>query len=130
MQRHWGLIVEETTGMGDRKAYAAKVLEHVTGTHEQAMARLEEHARSYSPEHPMNAVSTRLYRTGEGFLLVKEGSMRSYGCRFAVAEVLYDSVEEARRIAAAREAERQAEAERKAAEKAARRAGRRSRWGL
>ncbi|MFI2436385.1 hypothetical protein [Streptomyces sp. NPDC018693] len=130
MYQLWGLIVEETTGMGERKAYAAKVLEHVTGTREQAMARLEECARSYVPEHPMNPISTRLYRTAEGLLLVKEGSMRTYGCRFSVAEVLYDSVAEEQRIAAAREAQRQADAQRKAAEKAAKRDRRRSRWGV
>lgn len=130
MERRWGLIVEETTGTGERKTYSAKVLEHVTGTREQAMARLEECARSYGTEHPMNSISTRLYRTAEGFLLVKEGSMRGYGCRFSLAEVLYDSVAEEQRIAAAREERRQAEAQRKAAEKAAKRARRRSRWGL
>ncbi|WP_175411533.1 hypothetical protein [Streptomyces sp. TRM64462] len=127
--RRWGLIVEETDGMGERKAYSASVLEHVTGTREQALARLEERARRYVPQHPMSPNVTRLYRTSEGFLQVNEGSMRSYGCRFSVAELLYDSVEEARAAAAAREAERQAEAQRKAAEKAAKRAARKPWFG-
>ncbi|MER5177250.1 hypothetical protein ABT009_02540 [Streptomyces sp. NPDC002896] len=124
----WGLIVEETVGMGDSKAYSARVLEHFTGTREAALARLEACARSYTAQHPMNPVSTRLYRTSEGFLLVNEGSMRGYGCRFSVAELLYDSVEEQQAAAAAREAERQQRATQKAADKAAKRAQRGSRW--
>ncbi|MGW0822406.1 hypothetical protein [Streptomyces sp. NPDC002845] len=128
-EKRWGLIVEETDGTGERKAYSATVLEHLTGTREQAVARLEKRARSYGPQHPLNPISTRLYRTAEGFLLVNEGSMRSYGCRFTVAELLYDSEEELKRAEAAREAQRRAEAERKAAEKAAKRAARRARWG-
>ncbi|MGW1025298.1 hypothetical protein ACWD4J_16605 [Streptomyces sp. NPDC002577] len=124
----WGLIVEETVGMGDSKTYSAEVLEHFTGTREEALSRLEARARSYAARHPANPVSTRLYRTSEGFLLVNEGSMRGYGCRFSVAELLYDSVEERQAAAAAREAERQQRAAQKAADKAAKRAQRRFPW--
>ncbi|MCH0540935.1 hypothetical protein I3F58_15425 [Streptomyces sp. MUM 203J] len=123
----WGLIVEEADGSGERKVCSANVLEHVIGTREEAFARLEKIARHYTPQHPMSPNSTRLYRTAEGFLQVNEGSMRSYGCRFSVAELLYSSVEEQHAATAAREAERQAKAERKAAEKAAGRSARR-RW--
>jgi hypothetical protein len=124
----WGLIVEETEGMGERRTCSATVLEHVRGTRDEALARLEEVARSYTPQHPVSPAEKRLYRTAEGFLLVSQGSMRSYGCRFSVAELVYDSVAEKEAAAAAREEERRRRAEEKAAEKAAKRAQRGSRW--
>ena len=95
MSTTWGLIVQETDGGGNHKAYASTVLEHVTGTREEALARLEELARSYQPQHPMKPLSTRLYRAGDDFLLVCEGTMRSYGCRFLAAELLYESISNA-----------------------------------
>jgi hypothetical protein len=107
MSERWGLIVEETDGMGDRKATSAKALEHFTGTREEAMARLEAIARTYKPQHPVSSTRTLLYRTGDGFLLINDGSMRSCGCRFSVAELLYDSVEAKQAAVAAREAERE-----------------------
>ncbi|MDG4860413.1 hypothetical protein P8605_20005 [Streptomyces sp. T-3] len=125
MQTRWGLIVEENDGMGDRKTWATTVLAHFDGTREQALVKLEEYARNYSPQHPASALTTRLYRTADGgFLLVNEGSMRTYHCRFSVAELLYDSVEAKRARDAALEAERQQQEAAKAAEKAARRAER------
>ncbi|MCX3060300.1 hypothetical protein [Streptomyces beihaiensis] len=126
MSTTWGLIVEETDGTGERKAYAAHVVEHVTGTREQALARLEHVARNHVPQHPMNPSATWLYRTGEGFLLVNKGSMRTYGCRFSVAELLYDSVQAQKEAEARREEQRRAEAEARAARKAAAKAAKRA----
>ncbi|MFC7302652.1 hypothetical protein ACFQVC_00290 [Streptomyces monticola] len=126
MTTRWGLIVEHTDGMGDSKNWAATVLAHVDGTREQALAELEKRARGYSPQHPASPVSTRLYRTSDGgFLLVNEGSMRTYQCRFSVAELLYDSVEAERAEHAAQKAAREAERQRREAEKAARKAAKR-----
>ncbi|NGO77975.1 hypothetical protein G6045_20250 [Streptomyces sp. YC504] len=136
MSTWWGLIVEETDGMGERKAYAANVLDHVEGTREEALVELEKRARGYVPQHPMNPSATRLYRTDEGFLLVSEGSMRNYGCRFSVGELLYDSVQAEKAAAAQRAAEaeerqalRRAEAEERAARKAAEKAAKRAQRG-
>ncbi|MFI7275344.1 hypothetical protein [Streptomyces sp. NPDC049879] len=39
----------------------------------------------------MTSSLTRLFRTAEGFLLVNQGTMRSYGSRFSAVELLYDS---------------------------------------
>lgn len=127
MSARWGLIVEETEGVGNGRTTTTNVLEEVTGTREQAMTRLQALARSHQPSHPSNASRTRLYRTDDGYLLVSEGAMRNYGCRFSVAELLYDSEEAERAAAAARRAEREERAARKAAERAARRARRGSR---
>ena len=55
MQTRWGLIVEENDGMGERKAWATTVLAHFDGTREQALVKLEEYARNYSPQHPASA---------------------------------------------------------------------------
>ncbi|AUH41793.1 hypothetical protein [Streptomyces sp. CMB-StM0423] len=127
MSERWGLIVEETDGLGDRKSMSANVLENFTGPREEAMARLETHARAYRPQHPANSSHTSLYRTGEGFLLISKGSLRSYGCRFSLAELLYDSREAEQEAKAARQAERDRRAAEKAEAKAAKRAERKAR---
>ncbi|OIK24673.1 hypothetical protein [Streptomyces malaysiense] len=129
MSQRWGLIVEEMRGTYTHSC-SATVLEHFLGTREDALARLEERARSYQARHPLNPVRTRLFRTGEGFLLVNDGDTHGFGCRFSVAELLCDSAEEKEAAAAAREAERQQRAALKQAEKEAKRAQRKSRRGL
>ncbi|CAL9609436.1 hypothetical protein AB0N23_10630 [Streptomyces sp. NPDC052644] len=84
----WTLIRETTTGMGEHKRWSVTVLGEVRGSRETAMARLEQEAREYEPEHPWTRASRRrLFRHGEGFLLVAG----SYVSRFTVAELLYDS---------------------------------------
>ncbi|MFW6691974.1 hypothetical protein [Streptomyces sp. MAR4 CNX-425] len=127
MSERWGLIIEETDGLGDRKSMSANVLEDFTGTREEAMARLEAHARAYRPQHPANSSHSRLYRTADGFLLISKGSMRSYGSRFSLAELLYDSVEAEEAEKAARKAEKERRAAEKAEAKAAKRAEREAR---
>lgn len=129
MSQRWGLIVEEMQGV-HTLTYSATVLEHFLGTREEALAQLEVRARSYEVRRPLNPTRTRLFRTGEGFLLVSDGGMRGFGCRFSVAELLHDSAEEKEAAAAARKAERQQRAAQKAAEKEAKRAQRKSRRDL
>ncbi|MEU6312169.1 hypothetical protein [Streptomyces sp. NPDC047014] len=87
----WGLIVEVTVGLGERKRMEAYVLTHVEGTRDDALAELERRARSYDPEHPRSPKRRRLLRTGEGFLLVLDGAWHSYATRFTIAELLEDS---------------------------------------
>ena len=78
MSVRWGLIVEETVGISQDRTYSARELERLTGTREEALARLERLARTYSSQHPTSPKITRLYRADDGFLLIQEGSMRSY----------------------------------------------------
>ncbi|MGW7106539.1 hypothetical protein ACWGHU_10330 [Streptomyces xanthophaeus] len=87
----WGLIVEATVGLGERKHTEAYVLTQVEGTREEALAELERRARAYSPEHPRSPKRRRLLRSGDGFLLVIDGAWQSYATRFSVAELLEDT---------------------------------------
>ncbi|MEV4926459.1 hypothetical protein [Streptomyces roseoverticillatus] len=87
----WGLIAETTVGGGDRKHVEAYVLAHVEGEREAALAELGRRARDYVPEHPWNPKRRRLFRHGDGFLLVLDGAWQSYSTRFTIAELLEDS---------------------------------------
>ncbi|MGW2272549.1 hypothetical protein [Streptomyces yangpuensis] len=87
----WGLVVEATVGLGERKRTEAYVLAHVEGSREAALAELERRARGYDPEHPRNPKRRRLLRSGDGFLLVIDGAWQSYATRFSIAELLEDS---------------------------------------
>ncbi|MFF3326353.1 hypothetical protein [Streptomyces sp. NPDC002889] len=87
----WGLIVEMTVGMGERKHSEAYVMAHVEGAREEALAELERRARRFTPEHPRSPKRLRLFRDGDGFLLVIDGAWQSYGVRFTVAELLEDT---------------------------------------
>ncbi|MGW3066999.1 hypothetical protein ACWDA8_26740 [Streptomyces sp. NPDC001130] len=87
----WGLVVETTVSAGDRKHVEAYVPAHVHGTRAEALAELERRARSYSPEHPRSPRRRRLFREGDGFLLVVDGAWQSFATRFTVAELLDDS---------------------------------------
>lgn len=86
----WGLIVETTAGTGEGKHCEAHVLTHVEGTRDEALAELEMRARRYRPDHPLSPKRRRLFRDGDGFLLVIDGARQSYGTRFTLAELLED----------------------------------------
>ncbi|MGI5404877.1 hypothetical protein ACQEVG_36545 [Streptomyces sp. CA-135486] len=87
----WGLIVETTMGMGERKHAEAHVMAHVEGAREEALAELERRARRYTPEHPRSPKRRRLFRNSDGFLLVIDGSWQSFGTRFTIAELVEDT---------------------------------------
>ncbi|MGW6786705.1 hypothetical protein [Streptomyces sp. NPDC054987] len=87
----WGLILETTVGFGERKHTEAYVVAHVEGSREAALAELERRARAYSPEHPRSPRRRRLFRSGDGFLLVIDGAWQSHATRFAVAELMDDT---------------------------------------
>ncbi|MFI8092518.1 hypothetical protein ACIF9R_30050, partial [Streptomyces sp. NPDC086080] len=87
----WALVVETTQGIGQRKHTVARVLTHVEGSREAALAELERQARGYAPEHPGSPRRRRLLRTGDGFLLVVDGSWQTFASRFTVGELLADS---------------------------------------
>ncbi|WP_406729374.1 hypothetical protein WJ438_39400 [Streptomyces sp. GD-15H] len=87
----WGLVIETTVGVGERKHTEAYVVAHVTGSREEALAELERRARSHSPAHPRSPKRRRLLRQDDGFLLVIDGAWQSFVTRFTVAELLEDS---------------------------------------
>ncbi|BBA97140.1 hypothetical protein RVR_2750 [Actinacidiphila reveromycinica] len=128
MAERWGLIVEESKG-GRYGFVRCRVLEVVTGSREDALARLEGHATTYQPRQERHPPRTRLFRSADGFLLVGSGAPGEYAddwhvlCRFSAAELLRDS-EDTRREA---EAERRAQEELTARERAEKRQRRRDR---
>ncbi|MEV0259737.1 hypothetical protein AB0I49_00090 [Streptomyces sp. NPDC050617] len=87
----WGLIVESMDGYGQRARWSAGVMGSVEGTREEAMAALETHVRRHLPTQPHNARRTRLFRDGDGLLMVGDTSWRDFYSRFTVAEMIYDS---------------------------------------
>ncbi|WP_326763518.1 hypothetical protein OG978_02025 [Streptomyces sp. NBC_01591] len=87
----WGLVIETTVGVGERKHAEAYVLTHVEGTREEALVELERRARRHRPEHPRSPKRRRLFREGDGLLLVIDGAWQSFSTRFTVAELLDDS---------------------------------------
>jgi len=87
----WGLIVEMTVGTGERKHTEASVLTHVEGSREEALAELEEWIGRYTPEHPRSPKRTRLFRIGDGFLLVVDGAWQTFSSRFTIAELVADT---------------------------------------
>ncbi|MES9555008.1 MULTISPECIES: hypothetical protein [unclassified Streptomyces] len=87
----WGLVIETTVGVGERKHAEAYVLAHMKGTREEALVELERRAREHTPEHPRSPKRRRLFRESGGFLLVIDGAWQSFSTRFTVAELLDDS---------------------------------------
>ncbi|MFB7254845.1 hypothetical protein [Streptomyces nojiriensis] len=87
----WGLVLETTVGLGERKHTEAYVMTHVEGGREAALAELERRARAYTPEHPRSPKRRRLFRDGDGFLLVVDGAWQSHATRFSIAELLDDT---------------------------------------
>ncbi|MFF4433192.1 hypothetical protein ACFYZ4_29040 [Streptomyces sp. NPDC001513] len=87
----WALLAEQHIGTGEGRDWSIKVLGHVEGTREEAVAALREHAEKYKPQHPLRPKRRALYRDGDSFLLVQDGSWQVFHCRFMVAEQLYDS---------------------------------------
>ncbi|MCH0559754.1 hypothetical protein [Streptomyces sp. MUM 16J] len=73
----WGLVIETTTGNGESKHTETFVTAHVEGTRAEALAELDALARRYAPEHPKRPKRPkrrRLFRHGDGFLLVIDGA--------------------------------------------------------
>ncbi|MFK4214109.1 hypothetical protein [Streptomyces sp. NPDC030920] len=87
----WGLVIETTVGVGERKHAEAYVLAHAEGTREVALVELERRAREHTPEHPRSPKRRRLFRESDGFLLVIDGAWQSFSTRFTVAELMEDS---------------------------------------
>lgn len=112
----WGLIVEEARGRYNGY-YQPRVVGEVTGTREEALARLEEAVTDYVDGAGHTTARRRLYRTEDGFHYVHGDGRLTTGMRFSVAELISDS-NDAKEAAAA---EKRAAKERKAAARKARR---------
>ncbi|WP_327284549.1 MULTISPECIES: hypothetical protein [unclassified Streptomyces] len=88
----WGLLVEQNLGSGStHRVWTAGVLGHVEGTREEALEELRRQAETFEPMHPRQVRRRVVYRTGDGFLVVLEGSWQDFHCRFSLAEQLSDS---------------------------------------
>ncbi|MCZ4102468.1 MULTISPECIES: hypothetical protein [Streptomyces] len=87
----WGLVMETTVGLGERKHTEASVMQHVEGSRQEALAELEARARRHEPEHPRSPQRRRLFRTCDGLLLVVDGTWQSFSTRFTLAELVEDS---------------------------------------
>lgn len=87
----WAVVVQETEGVGDDRIWGAKVLAEVEGSREDALAELRRIVPTYTPQHPFNGRRRRLFRDGDSYLLITQGSMRDYHCVFKVWEMLWDS---------------------------------------
>ncbi|MCX4553871.1 hypothetical protein OG204_31775 [Streptomyces sp. NBC_01387] len=90
----WGLIVEQNIGFGSKnRMWSVGVMGQVEGTREEALAELRQRAERFEPVHPNTPKRRRLYRDGDGFLMVLDGAWQTFHVRFSVAEQLFDSEE-------------------------------------
>jgi hypothetical protein len=88
----WALTVKQYVGSGDNKVWEITVIDEVTGTREQALAALWQHALNFRPKHPMGGTQRRrVLRDGEDFLVINEGVSRAFPCWFRAQELLWDS---------------------------------------
>ncbi|MBL1065967.1 hypothetical protein [Streptomyces sp. 7-21] len=91
MQR-WALTVRELRGRQQWLHWDTKILGEVTGTYEQALAALYQHAVHYRGFHPIGGSSRRwVLRDGDGFIAIDQGVTRQVSSEFRVREVLWDS---------------------------------------
>ena len=93
----WGLIVEGTGGLRDRR-WEAFPLGEFDGTREEAPAKLLERAKTHRPEHPRIVRQRLIYGTADGCLVMVRGTgcAETFHLRFSVAEVVYDSAAQKR----------------------------------
>lgn len=87
----WALVVEQTTGSGDQKRWAPRVLDEIVGTHDQAMTKLAALSRTFTPEYPRMSRRRMLLRNEDTYLLIVKGWSDEYHCLFRVWELLADS---------------------------------------
>ncbi|MFB7471986.1 hypothetical protein [Kitasatospora sp. NPDC056184] len=87
----WAVVAQETEGLGDNRIWGPKVLAEVEGSREDALDELRRIVPAYTPQHPFNGRRRRLYRDGDDYLLITQGSMRDYHCVLTVWELLWDS---------------------------------------
>ncbi|MFF2557157.1 hypothetical protein ACFVUS_39585 [Nocardia sp. NPDC058058] len=87
----WAIVVEQTTGFGDSKNWAPKVITEVVGTREQALAKVPDLVQKFIPDHPKLISRRTILRDGDTFMLIARGWSDDYHCVFRVWEVLSDT---------------------------------------
>lgn len=87
----WGLIVEEHGSGWNSRYWRPEVLDHLTGTREQAMHALRLRAQNHRPGQPAMARRRLLYQDTDGFLLVVQGATQTFHSRFTLATLLHDT---------------------------------------
>lgn len=86
----YGLIVMGP--MGANPLDQVELLETVDGTRGQAEARMRQLIGGYHPRHPVLPRRTRVFRTGDDWLMVLDGAMgKPYAYQFRMCELEWDS---------------------------------------
>ncbi|MFG2358191.1 hypothetical protein [Streptomyces sp. NPDC048521] len=87
----WALLLDRPPGEGPyRKQY--ELMATIDGEREEAEARFAELVRLYQPRHPMYPVRMRRYRTGDGWMLIGDGSSGGvFTYHFLFTELEWDS---------------------------------------
>ncbi|TGB08219.1 hypothetical protein [Streptomyces sp. MZ04] len=86
----WALLMENPPGPGAWHLF--EQMATVEGTHEEAVERFGEFVRLYRPKHPRYPVRVRRFRTGNGWMVIGDGSSGgSFPYRFSIAELEWDS---------------------------------------
>ncbi|MEO3749503.1 hypothetical protein [Streptomyces sp. B6B3] len=88
----WALVVKQLEGSGESLHWNAQLIGEVTGTREEALAVLRQHAQTFETRHPWELHRRVLCRDGDdGFFVMNRGRTRDFPCEFRVYEVLWDS---------------------------------------
>ncbi len=90
--RRWALVLKELTGSGQSMHWNARLLGEMTGTREQALAALRQHAQTADTRHPLDPRRRVVCLDGDdGFFVINRGVTRDFPCEFRVYEILWDS---------------------------------------
>ncbi|MEO3753982.1 hypothetical protein [Streptomyces sp. B6B3] len=88
----WALVVEQSIGVGQNMRWDAEVIVETDGSREEALQLLWHHVQGFSPRHPKYVQRRRIYRDGDGFLVINTGtSMSDFPCRFRLMELVSDT---------------------------------------
>lgn len=87
----WAIVVEETTGSGENKRWAPRVLAEVVGSRDHAITKLQSLVPTFTPQHPRLPGRRVLLRDGDTYLLIASGWSDDYHCVFRIWEILADS---------------------------------------
>lgn len=89
----WALTVDRHEGGGSGMFRTTAVVEEISGTHDQALARLWQLALNHRPTHPRGGTIRRwVLRDGDGFLVVNRGASGDFSCTYRAHEILADFV--------------------------------------
>ncbi len=87
----WAVVAEQNIA-GYQGRWDIQVLAEAGGTREQALALLWHHVQSFRPLHPRIVERRRVYRDGDGFLVLNTGATAvAFPCRFRLVEQISDT---------------------------------------